>query len=46
MGATYNVGVRSSGRVQSGLEAGARYINAELSEIGKMQRNRETRMLY
>ncbi|KAE9965758.1 hypothetical protein BLS_007415 [Venturia inaequalis] len=33
MGATYNVGVRSSGRVQSGLEAGARYINAETSEI-------------
>ncbi|TID19029.1 cysteine desulfurase [Venturia nashicola] len=32
MGATYNVGVRSSGRVQNGREAGARYINAHTSE--------------
>ncbi|QDS77177.1 hypothetical protein FKW77_001932 [Venturia effusa] len=33
MGATYDIGVRSSGRVQSGIEAGAKYINAETSEI-------------
>jgi hypothetical protein len=36
MGATYQVGVRSSKRVESGLEAGARYINAKTSEIGKI----------
>jgi hypothetical protein len=36
MGATYQVGVRSLKRVQDGLEAGARYINAEFSEIGKI----------
>lgn len=34
MGASYGVGVRSSGRVQSGYEAGARYIGAESEEIG------------
>lgn len=39
MGASYNVGLRSSGRVQSGLEAGASYINADTSEIGKTQMN-------
>jgi hypothetical protein len=35
MGATYRVGLRSSGRVDSGLEAAARYINAKPEEIGE-----------
>jgi hypothetical protein len=46
MGATYQVGVRSSKRVQNGLEAGACYINAELSEIGRIIASYEPALAY